>query len=362
MKNRLTIVAVIILIIVISIIFKMFLSKDGKNPILQDNAAQQKIDSYKVANDLSKPASLPKSTNNKSSETPITKNQDLNLNGTAIPPALSDTKVDGVLRADSNGKLIINRDIRHVFDYFLSARSQESLDTIISRIKNHINNSLPSEAAKQATEILNSYIAYQNDLKKFEPSVTLEGNKDQYISELKKTFQERMDLRRKNMGDKIADVFFAEEESYDNFNLQNLEIQTNDALSKKEKDDKIKVLEDQLPEELKERYKRKREEAYVESEINELFKNEGNEQKIHQLRESVYGKEAADRLGQLDKQRKEWQNRVEEYQKSKDTILGSSDLSNENKQTKIKELEKNFNGTELIELEILEKIRAQKKK
>ena len=272
-----------------------------------------------------------------------------------LPVSLRDTQIDGRLKADANGNLIIDREIRSVFDYFLSAMGEEGIDTSVGRIEEYIKLTLTEPAAQKALSILHEYLEYSKVPQRFSPTVNADSDKKAFIAELKDAINERSENRRKYLSPEVVSAFFSDEEAYDTFTLQSLDIENNQSLSAAEKEKKIYQLEEQLPADTRDDRRQFRKELSMNKQIDELQKTEGNEDKIYDLRAGVYGKEAADRLAELDQKRAELSQRINTYRAEKNKISSMSGLTNESKQLQIDALGKRmFSEEELLEVNIRE--------
>ena len=274
-----------------------------------------------------------------------------------LPVSLRDTQIDGRLKADANGNLIIDREIRSVFDYFLSAMGEEGLDTSVGRIEEYIKLTLPEPAAQRAMDILHEYLDYSKIPQRFSPTVNADTDKKEFIAELRDAINERSQNRRKYLDPEVVNAFFSDEEAYDTFTLQTLDIESNESLSATEKEKRIYQLEEQLPADRRDDRRQFRKEIALNEQIEELQKTEGNEDKIYDLRAGLYGNEAADALAALDQKRAELSQRINTYREEKNKILNMSGLTNESKQIQIDALRNRmFSEEELLEVKIRENI------
>ena len=270
-----------------------------------------------------------------------------------LPVSLRDTQIDGSMKADANGNLIIDREIRSVFDYFLSAMGEEGLDTSVGRIEEYIKLTLPEPAAQKAMAILREYLEYSKSPQGFSPTVNADIDKKAFITELKDAINERSENRRKYMDPEVVKAFFSDEETYDTFTLHSLDIEKDNSLSAAQKEKMIYQLEEQLPADTRDDRRQFRKENALNKQIDELQKTEGNEDNIYDLRAGVYGKEAADALAALDQKRAELSQRINTYREEKNKILNMPGLTNETKQFQIETLGKRmFSEEELLEANI----------
>ena len=177
----------------------------------------------------------------------------------ALPTSLQGTRLDGDLIADSEGKFLILPSTKKRFDYFLSAVSEEGLETAIGRIEENINQTLPPEAAEEALTILYSYINYKKSLQsvyKKKPGVP--ENSDQ-VADIRFIMETRKALRRKYMTPDVVNAYFGDQELYDDFSLKCLELHHDKTLTSEEKQNKQRDLEKILPEKIRDRRKRETE-------------------------------------------------------------------------------------------------------
>src|SRR5690606_30234442 len=82
----------------------------------------------------------------------------------SLPPSFAGTQVDGQFQLDPAGNLLIDRDIRRIFDYFLSALGSEPLETSVQRLRQHIAQQLVQPAEGQAIALLGRYLDYKRQL------------------------------------------------------------------------------------------------------------------------------------------------------------------------------------------------------
>ncbi len=279
-----------------------------------------------------------------------------------LPASLEGTNIDGTIEVDENGKLILSQKIRSLFEYFMSAMNEEGEETTFGRIEEYIQLTLPPDAAMEALGIFHSYFDYKKSLVKFNSEVDHKQDKTRFVSDLKKAIYERMAKRSKSMSPDVVDAFFADEEAYDIFTVGRLEIDGDPNLSAQQKQVMMEELEEQLPAKQKERRSKLREQKLLEEEIAAMKLQDGNEQKIYQMRKEGYGKEAADRFLALDNKRNELNNKLKEYKAARKTILASSEISDEEKLYQIEKLEENiFTEQELVEIKIIERIGKSRK-
>ncbi len=283
------------------------------------------------------------------------------------PRSLRGTEIDGDVRTDANGKLIIARDIRHLFDYFLAAAGEEPMETIINRIEQHIREMIPPEAADEAVAILDSYLLYKQGLyvlsdnhssitETDDPTLTAAT-----ISEIGSILEQRKEMRRRYMREDVVDAFFGDEEMYEEFTLQHLSVKLNEDLTNEEKEIEIQQIVQQYPESITTYWQDDIKQKELNNAISQLRDQADSSEEIYELRKEAYGKEAADRFSALDEKRSQWQSRINEYIKSKQSIMDAQDLTQEEKHQAIENLgQESFSDRELMRVKVIEEMERKK--
>jgi len=265
--------------------------------------------------------------------------------------------VDGSLEVDTSGNLVITRNLKDLFDYFLSAFGQKSLDAISQATQDYIKQTLPEPARTQALLIFQTYIGYKYALAELELEVgdlsaNVLASKD--ISELKQMLADIRRMRRDYLSDDVADAFFSDSERYDQYSLQRMEINHNPLLSQKEKNAFLIQTEQMLPESLLKL--KERTTQHLSLKAKQLAMTEASTNDIHNMRITEVGIEAANRLAELDNERAQWQQRLQNYQLKQDAIKQSG-LSKEDQNKAVEHLlQESFNSNEIRRIHALERL------
>lgn len=258
------------------------------------------------------------------------------------------SSVDGAIKVDKHNHLIIDEDLRHWFDFYLSAIGEIDINKITLLMEKEIN-ALPSPGKEQAHNIMNQYLAYKRELAQYENQElrSVDGNHD--IEQLSNRLDWQMRLRRKHLDDNVVESFWKKDEIIDSYALEKLKIRNSD-ISEADKEEQLEALENSLPEEL---YSFKQE-LYIASNLLEKEKElaeSSNPTELRNLRIEEVGIEAADRLAEVDKSQQEWQLKVLAYRNEVQKISDSEGISNIDKEELISEYrEENFSNTEILRL------------
>ena len=81
-----------------------------------------------------------------------------------LPTSLRNTPMPEHLDINDDGSLIINKKILHLFEFYLSAMGEESIEVIITRIKSSLREQLTAQALDEALHILEGYLQYRNEI------------------------------------------------------------------------------------------------------------------------------------------------------------------------------------------------------
>lgn len=165
--------------------------------------------------------------------------------------SLAGTSIDGSLRADSNGNLVVDLETRDFFDYFLNTIGEVSPETALAEIEKMASENLPPQAAEQALALLDQYLDYKDSAlalgtQNLDPS---RQHDPQYQLEmLKGALADMKQLRRSSFDASTHEAFFGLEEAYGDYTLASMDIQQRTDLSPEAKATLQEWHRQQLPE------------------------------------------------------------------------------------------------------------------
>jgi lipase chaperone LimK len=255
------------------------------------------------------------------------------------------TGVDGELKVDEQGNLVVDRDLRHWFDFYLSAIGELDLDVIINKMKFEIN-LLPSPANVQADRLLKNYLGYKTELAEYEQREALSMTQVTSLEALSDRLEWQKRLRRHWFDQTSVQAFWQLDEALDDYAQQRLIINTSD-LSSDIKQVELTQLEYELVEELPQGFKEFRQEITQVATLDkaEAIIKQGSADdseaavKIQTLRTELLGEQAVRRLQELDQKQASWQERILSYQLELDKINRIQGISLEDKNHRIHEYE-----------------------
>ncbi|PRB77437.1 lipase secretion chaperone [Pseudomonas sp. MYb185] len=265
------------------------------------------------------------------------------------PTSLRDTAVDGMLEVDHRGNLLITDQIRHLFDYFFTTVGEESFDSAAARIRHYLASQLRQPAQDQALDLLERYIEYKTELVALEEHFPVLADLD----ELRAREDAVQRLRAGLFNTETHAAFFAAEEVYNSFTLERLAILHDDSLADEDKAGRIEALRNDLPEAMQDLLV-----PQIHQELSQqtrsLQEQGASPEQIQQLRLNLVGPEATGRLETLDRQRQQWQQRLEDFNHEREAILQHPGLADSDKQQAIDSLlEEQFEPSERLRVSSL---------
>lgn len=272
----------------------------------------------------------------------------------SLPNSLQGTEVDGELEVDASGHLKITNGVRHVFDYFLSAIGEEPLESILARIRAYIRHKLPPVAAAEAEQILDGYIAYKRGLENIVQAARApNGGID--IDGIRRQMQQVEALRTQYLSSAVITAFFGDEDAYDRYTLARLDLMQNKNLSAAQRAQQLAALEQQLPAATQEAMKTINQYQNLEALQADWKKRGGSPAELRQIRETLVGTEATNRLEVLDTERASWDQRMSSWYDERATILANKNISDQDRQSQLDSLRNSrFSDVERMRVESLE--------
>ncbi len=237
-----------------------------------------------------------------------------------LPASLAGSQAPGV-RVDADGRLVIEPALRDLFEYFLSTLGEEGLEEIGARLAMHLRSHLPPEAAEQAWQIYNDYLGYRASLAN-QPAVPLDD-----LTVTRARLEDVAALRRAQLGNEVADAFFAAEEAYDRYTLESLLVQRDSNLDADAKAERIAALEASLPGELLAARREATRIGDTGAEVERLRAAGASEAEVYAARVDALGADAAERLAALDREEARWKARYDDYRRQRAAIVEAPGLS-----------------------------------
>lgn len=281
-----------------------------------------------------------------------------------LPASLRDIEPDGQLRVDDNGQLVLDGDVRRLFDFFLNAVGEESIEQIVARMRAYIRTQLPADAAEQALQILDEYLALRQAFTEAEQDAALQAHwrndSDLSASTLRQRKDAIRELRSRYLSPATDQAFYTAEDQFDGFTLAKLELLDDTTLTPAQRAEHIALLEAQLPAELQQQIAAVSRLQTLQRLQNDWEQQRGDGAELRLIRESIVGADAADRLEQLAQQRADWRGRMDDWLQQREQILANPALSSTDQQQQLEqERATRFAPEEWQRVQALERLQDQ---
>lgn len=235
-----------------------------------------------------------------------------------LPPSLQGTEHGVVLHRDAQGNLALQADLLHLFDFYLAGREEEGLDKVLTRIHQALAAQLQGQSLEQARDLLRRYVDYRIALQGLpEAGANLDA------TQLRLRLDAINNARRQFFSAQEYEVFFARENAEDEYMVQRLALAQQDGLSDAQRQQVLAELELQLPEDVRQARAESTRYGELYTATAALQAQGASAEEIRQLREQQLGSAAADALAELDQQHAQWQRRLDEYVRERNSLRES---------------------------------------
>ena len=168
-----------------------------------------------------------------------------------MPKSLDNTDPSSLVHVDNDNQLVLNHDIKVLFDYFFSSEGDLSNAELLTSMQQYIEQTYPQPAAQQVIALLNKYVDYKQQMQDFHAqSTALQDLPDlntltdsDTLQTVETLMQDRQDMREHIFSQAENEAMFSKEINYDNYML-NLAKLSND-LSPAERKQQIALIAQQ---------------------------------------------------------------------------------------------------------------------
>ena len=164
--------------------------------------------------------------------------------------SLEGTDIDGALKADHRGQLIVDLETRDFFDYFLNTVGEVSPEQALGQIRTLAESSLPPDAAAEAMAVLDQYLLYKQralDIQATPLDARRQNDPSYRLQMLEGAFTDLKRLRQGVFSPEVHQAFFGLEEAYGEYTLASLNVAARTDLSAEAKTALVAWHRDQLP-------------------------------------------------------------------------------------------------------------------
>ncbi|WP_166263405.1 lipase secretion chaperone [Marinobacter caseinilyticus] len=231
--------------------------------------------------------------------------------------SLAGTDIDGHLKADANGHLIVDLATRDFFDYFLNTIGEVSAERTLSEIETLARSSLPKAAAEQALALLDQYLDYKRQalaLGNIALDPSRQNDPGYQLAMLQQALGDLKQLRSASFNPTTHAAFFGLEEAYGDYTLATIRIQQRDDLSANAKSTLQAWHRQQLPEVIRQTETRLMDEADTQVQRQEALAEASSPEEAGQrLRELGLEPSQADEVVTYLTEREQFQEDYEHY-------------------------------------------------
>ena len=248
------------------------------------------------------------------------------LSGSGQPfvRSMQDTQPDGNLQGAmaANGSPqasgLAYGELRRLFDYYLSAVGEQSIDAIVAQIRSDLQQRLPPAQAQKAQRLLGLYIEFKRELVELDAKPELAGNG---VAAIRKRMLAQQDLRARYFSNDEVQGMFGFEDAYDMDAIARLEVDQNPALNAQQKKQQLAALDAAMPEQLRKEREATSMVVRLEQQAQELRAKGGSEDDVYRMRAKELDPQAAARLAEVDREEAAWKGRIARYLEERNKLL-----------------------------------------
>lgn len=240
--------------------------------------------------------------------------------------SLEGTEIDGQLKLDDNGNLIVDLEVKDFFDYFLNTVGEVTPDVAVAEMQKLAASHLPPSAVDKTMQLLGEYLAYKSQAVELmaQPMLPKEQQTKQYqIDMLEMTFQTLKSIRRETMSEEAVTAFFAMEEAYGEYTLASIRIQTDESLSADEKVALTQYHREKLPDVVRKTEETVMADAKKNQAIHQVITSGSEEALKQSLADEGYDEEVATEIVEFQSQQRLFDQRYQAYLSEKRQLLGA---------------------------------------
>lgn len=260
--------------------------------------------------------------------------------------SMQDTLPDGdlqTLQAGSKTGLtgaLAYGELKRLFDYYLSAVGEQSIEVITQQIRGELERRLPTPQAAKAQRLLALYIEFKSELVRLESQPQLAGNGVQAVRARMLAMQ---DVRSRYFNEAETQGMFGFEDAYDMDAIARLEISQNPALSALQKQQQFTAVDAAMPASLRREREASSVVVRVEQQAQDLRAKGSSEDDIYRMRAKEFDPQAAARLADVDREEVAWKARIGRYLDARSKLLrAQANATESERQTVIAQLQQTY--------------------
>lgn len=238
--------------------------------------------------------------------------------------SMQDTVPDGDLRAlqgrQQQGPTdpLAYAELKRLFDYYLSAVGEQSIEAITQQINSELERRLPAQQAREAKRLLALYLEFKRELVTLEQKPELTGSGVQAI---RRRLMAMQDLRSGFFSAQETQGMFGFDDAYDMDAVARLEISQNPNLSDTQKKEQLAALDAAMPAALRNERDASRMVVRIEQMAEAMRAKGANDDEVYRMRAKELDPQAASRLAEVDREEQAWKSRIAIYLNERSKVL-----------------------------------------
>ncbi|MFY8042172.1 MAG: lipase secretion chaperone, partial [Rhodoferax sp.] len=209
-------------------------------------------------------------------------------------------------------------ELKRLFDYYLSAVGEQTIDAIAQQIRLELQQRLPKTQHEAAQKLLTQYLAFKKALVAVELEQTTQGTG---IAAIRLRFTAMQNLRAQYFSAQEELAMFGPEDAQDRDALARLEVSEDPKLSAAQKRERLAAIDAAMPAALRAEREALRIVINVENRAAEMRAAGASDDDIFRMRAKAFDTQAASRLAELDKEEAAWAARIATYQQARVQLL-----------------------------------------
>lgn len=268
------------------------------------------------------------------------------------PASLRDLPLPSPLNLTDDGRLIVDAQVRLLFEHFLSALGEETLPQVMLRIQHQLAYQLDGDALTEAEALLAAYIQYRNHQDTIRQDYQALATNGQFdLPTLREMKQAERQARQQLFTEAQSHALFGNDDAIDQVMLERLSILSDSSLTPEQRQHQLQQVSDRLAA-LAGNTAQQALQRVLETDEN-LNANAEKKNSLAQSRTDQFGPDVAQRLAARDETRAQWQARVTEYRLQLQPLLSSGPLD-QLLLTRLRHY--HFSGPELVRIAALDKM------
>ncbi|MEX1032021.1 MAG: lipase chaperone [Cellvibrionaceae bacterium] len=251
------------------------------------------------------------------------------------------------IQLDDNGLVVPNQAAKSALEKAFDDLGPDVSPEAMSELQELIRIGLPGKAGEEAARVLENYYQFRLAEEEYNRQVEKQLSQMENPTPSIDRYEELMQLRRRYLGDDIADQLFAVENAQARHMFATVEIQQNADLTDEEKQAELAALQEELHDRLLGLGELTPEQAAAEQ-VKRLRENGASDAEIYAAREEILGPVEAQELAAADREEAEWQSRFDGFWQARQNVMQAS-LDEAEKERQIEQLFKQYFSPEELE-------------